>query len=77
MDKKSSAAYKELQKNIQNKKKVFNAYGNDAVKAALEKLFHGKCSYCESHYSATQPIDVEHYRPKNVGTGYFWMAAVW
>ncbi len=77
MDKKTSAAYKELQKNIQNKKKVFNAYGNDAVKAALEKLFHGKCSYCESHYSATQPIDVEHYRPKNVGTGYFWMAAVW
>lgn len=77
MDKKTSAAHKELQKNIQNKKKVFNAYGNDAVKAALEKLFHGKCAYCESHYSATQPIDVEHYRPKNAGTGYFWLAAVW
>jgi hypothetical protein len=77
MDKKTSAAHKELQKNIQNKKKVFNAYGNDAVKAALEKLFHGKCAYCESHYSATQPIDVEHYRPKNAATGYFWLAAVW
>ena len=77
MDKNTSAAYKELQKNIKNTKKVFNAYSNDAVQAALETLFHGKCAYCESHYSATQPIDVEHYRPKNAGTGYFWLAAVW
>jgi hypothetical protein len=78
MDNKKSAAYKELQRNIKNSKaKVFNVYSDDAVKAALEKLFHGKCSYCESYYSATQPVDVEHFRPKNDKTGYFWLAAVW
>ena len=32
---------------------------------ALYQLFHGKCAYCEQHYSAqTHKGDVEHYRPK-------------
>lgn len=30
----------------------------------LEKVFHGKCAYCESYIQGTYPGDAEHYRPK-------------
>ena len=64
----------------------FKAYKHDSVKRTLETLFHGKCAYCESSYAATQPVDVEHWRPKarvinNSGKvlrdGYYWLAAQW
>ena len=64
----------------------FKAYKLPAVKEALNRLFHGKCAYCESRYAGTQPMDVEHWRPKGLvirnGTqvmkpGYFWLAAEW
>lgn len=64
----------------------FKAYKDDSVKAALNKLFHGKCAYCESHYASTAPMDVEHWRPKGavdtegkkkVKPGYYWLAAAW
>lgn len=42
----------------------FTLYKHATVKAALDKLFHGKCAYCESMISATQPMDVEHFYPK-------------
>jgi hypothetical protein len=55
---------------------------------ALERLFYGKCAYCESFYAATQPMDVEHWRPKadvdleewesdQQFKGYYWLAADW
>lgn len=64
------------------KKFTFKRYKEDKVKKALENLFHGKCAYCETYYSSTQPMDVEHYRPKGnvAGTdhgGYWWLAADW
>ena len=34
------------------------------MKRRLDLLFHGKCAYCETFYSASAPVDVEHYRPK-------------
>ena len=40
---------------------------DDLYKAAMPfllKLSHQKCAYCESNITATQPGDVEHYRPK-------------
>lgn len=45
----------------------------------------GKCAYCEADYDATQPADVEHYRPKGgvdggaglKKPGYWWLAAAW
>lgn len=52
----------------------------------LEKVFHGKCAYCEANHSAGFPAHVEHYRPKLVVTegrsaithpGYFWLAYEW
>jgi uncharacterized protein (TIGR02646 family) len=67
----------------------FEAYSADDVKAALFELFHGKCAYCESRYADTQPMDVEHWRPKGgvdellpngkttLGEGYPWLAARW
>lgn len=59
------------------------AYKDDEVKRRLDELFHGKCAYCETFYSASAPVDVEHYRPKGAVSeddshpGYWWLAAVW
>ncbi len=63
----------------------FSVYRRREVKKQLERLFHGKCAYCESKYLHNQPGDVEHFRPKGgyvVGgrlhkPGYWWLAASW
>lgn len=61
----------------------FTAYKADDVKLALHQLFHGKCAYCESRISGTQPTDIEHYRPKGGvqenedHPGYWWLAMDW
>lgn len=63
----------------------YKAYKRDAVKEALNTLFRYKCAYCESNFGATQPVDIEHYRPKGaviangkqVKPGYYWLAAEW
>ena len=67
----------------------YKRYKEVDVKRALETLFHGKCAYCESRYAGTQPLDVEHWRPKaevrerdaqgtqTVLPGYHWLASAW
>jgi uncharacterized protein (TIGR02646 family) len=64
----------------------FRVYSHDSVKEALERLFRGKCAYCESRYAGTQPMDVEHWRPKGgvleddgtaLDRGYYWLASEW
>jgi len=61
----------------------FGRYSHHHVKTTLETIFHGKCAYCESFYAGTQPVDVEHYRPKGQVAedkdhgGYWWLAADW
>jgi uncharacterized protein (TIGR02646 family) len=61
----------------------FSAYKSADVKQTLEKLFHGKCAYCESVYASTAPVDIEHYRPKGsvaeekTHPGYWWLASDW
>jgi uncharacterized protein (TIGR02646 family) len=61
-------------------------FKKNEVKKALEKLFNGKCAYCESDVVTTSAIDKEHFRPKtsvkNKETkvsirGYYWLAAEW
>jgi len=56
------------------------------AKPALLQLFHGKCAYCESAIAATQPGDIEHFRPKEGAeslkgerdqTHYSWLAYDW
>lgn len=61
----------------------FKQYKGDDVVTALEELFNKKCAYCESRYAATQPLDVEHFRPKGpieddaAHSGYWWLAHEW
>jgi uncharacterized protein (TIGR02646 family) len=63
----------------------FKVYKDKQVKNALGDLFHGKCAYCESDYTRTQPPDIEHFRPKSAvkingkleRPGYYWLAADW
>ncbi|WP_027681698.1 hypothetical protein [Rhizobium leguminosarum] len=61
----------------------FSAYSDEAVKYALDKLFFGKCAYCETRYANQAPVDVEHYRPKGriagdeKHPGYWWLAMSW
>jgi uncharacterized protein (TIGR02646 family) len=61
-------------------------FKNLEVKKALEKLFNGKCAYCESDVVTTSAIDKEHFRPKTSVKdketkvsirGYYWLAAEW
>jgi hypothetical protein len=62
---------------------VSNHYKDIEVKKALEKLFHGKCAYCEGQPTSQGPWDVEHYRPKGRvkenenHPGYYWLAYTW
>lgn len=61
----------------------FTAYKGADVGAALGRLFHGKCAYCESFFAGTQPADIEHFRPKGGveecpgHPGYWWLAMKW
>ena len=63
----------------------FNVYRDPEVKRALSKMSGGNCAYCEADYDATQPVDVEHFRPKKaidteggwIQPGYWWLAADW
>ncbi|EKN4790090.1 HNH endonuclease [Yersinia enterocolitica] len=61
----------------------FVAYKADEVKWRLNALFHYKCAYCESFFSASAPVDIEHYRPKGAVSedaahpGYWWLAMDW
>lgn len=63
----------------------FGVYKLTPVKDTLNATFHFKCAYCESYFGATQPLDVEHFRPKSgvlvdnelVWGVYFWLAAIW
>lgn len=64
---------------------TFSAYKAADIRAALEVAFGGKCAYCETSYAATQPVAIEHYRPKGevvidgrrTPPGYYWLASDW
>lgn len=62
---------------------AFSVYKHDEVKKKLAMLFHGKCAYCETFFSASAPVDIEHYRPKGSISeapghpGYWWLAMSW
>lgn len=63
----------------------FRAYSDVVLRDTLNKLFSYKCAYCESFFGATQPVAIEHFRPKKevvegnrrFGPGYYWLAAEW
>lgn len=63
----------------------FRAYSDDALKEALNRIYANKCAYCECEAASNQPMDVEHFRPKNAVVeledpkvkhgGYWWLGA--
>ena len=61
----------------------FDAYGKYAVCLELDRVFWGKCAYCEASYQAASARNVDHYRPKGAVAeypshpGYWWLAAEW
>lgn len=64
----------------------YQRYRDQEVKDTLTALFRGKCAYCEVRYAVSQPMDVEHWRPKAeidigapepIAPGYYWLAASW
>jgi uncharacterized protein (TIGR02646 family) len=65
------------------KEPEFAAY--KTVKQKLNQIYAYKCAYCETYYDASQPVAIEHYRPKGTivedgkrfEPGYYWLAAVW
>jgi len=58
-------------------------YKEATVRAALERLFHDKCAYCEWKPTGGSDWDVEHYRPKGKvfenedHPGYYWLSYTW
>lgn len=58
-------------------------YAHTQVRAALEKLFNGKCAYCDADITATDDWNVEHFRPKGRVAerkdhpGYYWLTYEW
>jgi hypothetical protein len=63
----------------------YAVYGDALLRHALNTIYHYKCAYCESMYGATQPVAVEHWRPKGevieggtrIKPGYYWLGAAW
>jgi uncharacterized protein (TIGR02646 family) len=90
-ERKRTAAFFDIPGNTTKPYDKYKAYKLPAVVRALNDLFHAKCAYCESDIGATQPTDVEHFRPKGgyiardkvskqdvfQRPGYHWLAARW
>ncbi|WP_304351343.1 hypothetical protein [Comamonas testosteroni] len=61
----------------------FDAYSKYEVCLELDRIFRGKCAYCEASYQAVSARNVDHYRPKGAVAedpshpGYWWLAAEW
>jgi hypothetical protein len=63
----------------------YKVYGDELLRDAVNRVYQYKCAYCESNFGATQPVAIEHYRPKGeviegtvrVKPGYYWLAATW
>jgi len=71
---------------VTDKDFVFRVYRDRDLAQELEKVFRGKCAYCESRYGAVAPKNIEHFRPKaEIATldgatkapGYYWLAGEW
>lgn len=81
--------HREAHAHYQTSSKTFRhkVFSKQDVKEALQKLFNGKCAYCESNVMVTSAIDKEHFRPKasikdkdlniHITPGYYWLAADW
>lgn len=73
-------------KKLNKKSFGFKVYKDKGIARELDRIFDGKCAYCESRFAHVMPKDVEHFRPKSevenpgqpaVIPGYFWLAGDW
>ncbi len=63
----------------------YTVYKDKSVRKQLNKMFRGKCAYCESKITSIYTGDIEHFRPKGgyiendstIKPGYFWLASDW
>jgi len=68
------AKYRKMGKRGDRINESYTAYADKTVRELLNKMFHGKCAYCESRIIAIYNGDIEHFRPKG---RYYWLAADW
>ncbi len=75
---------KEVIKSINNRKGSYSSskYGHNDVRDALDKIYHGKCCFCESKIKPVSSPHIEHFRPKSSITGvndrgYYWLGNEW
>jgi len=79
--------YNSMKYYCSDKKKGFPhvRYKDDEVSKLLDKMFFGKCAYCESKIDHVSPVDIEHFRPKGqvndgdvlIKPAYYWLGAEW
>lgn len=54
----------------------------DSCKEELQRLYHGKCAYCESKLGVSSVARIDHFRPQRGGrnrphNGYYWLTYEW
>ncbi|WP_249094752.1 retron system putative HNH endonuclease [Argonema galeatum] len=59
-----AATKEQIAKAEKNVESAINKYRQKEIKDALERMFHGKCAYCESQVTTTGYGDIEHFCPK-------------
>lgn len=60
----SAKAARRLKSHLDDGAALDDAIWSELKKWLLEKVFHGKCAYCEVQVTAASFGDAEHYRPK-------------
>ncbi|MGO8676385.1 MAG: retron system putative HNH endonuclease [Limisphaerales bacterium] len=58
------------------RKNAQHRYEHKEIKAALVRMFHGKCAYCESSITHFDYGHIEHFKPKAI-PAYFELAVEW
>ena len=59
-----AATKEQIVKSEKNVEKAIDKYRHKEIKDALERMFNGKCAYCESQVTTTGYGDIEHFCPK-------------
>ncbi len=59
-----------------------HVYRHTSVVESLNKIYAGKCGYCESFLGVSSSLSVDHYRPKKrvkktEHSGYYWLTYEW
>lgn len=80
----TSTCDKDVQNSSANRKGKYSPsrYGHEEVRQELDKIYHGKCCFCEVKIRPASPEEIEHYRPKSEisgvnDNGYYWLGNEW